>query len=126
MEVVCASLAWNPDVVRLVSVIVSGADVPNSIHGVRVLVPRDAPAADWLQAELDPGASSPEADEMHALGVAWYAVMDRAREVLHPSSWNADARTPEIRADLRASLGSMILERGQIVNWRLIVMLLWA
>jgi len=41
------------------------------------------------------------AAELHAYGEAWYRDLDLARDVLHPSAWNADKRTPAVKAELR-------------------------
>ena len=68
--------------------------------GVRVLVTRETPAADWLAGEV--GAADPAGAALHARGTDWYAQLARAREVLHPNSWNAHARGPEVVADLRS------------------------
>jgi arylsulfatase A-like enzyme len=79
-----------------------GDDLEGEQRGVRVLVPRGVPAWNWLDGELAPGVENPIAEDLHALGVSWFADMDRALEVLHPSPWNEHARTPGIIEDLRA------------------------
>lgn len=64
----------------------------------RVLVPRDAPAADWLEGELV--GEDPTAAALHAAGEARYGDLERARDVLHPSTWNAARRSPELVREL--------------------------
>ncbi|MEE8466908.1 MAG: sulfatase [Planctomycetota bacterium] len=42
------------------------------------------------------------AADLHAFGEAWYRDLELARDVLHPSPWNADKRTSAVKAELRA------------------------
>lgn len=41
------------------------------------------------------------AEYLRGLGRAWYADLERVREVLHPTAWNADKRGPEVIDELR-------------------------
>lgn len=72
--------------------------------GVRFLAARELPARDWLSTELE--GESARALELHERGLAWYADLERARQVLHPNPWNEQDRTPEVVEEL--------VERGLI------------
>ena len=68
--------------------------------GVHVFVDRDAPASQWLDGVTS--NPNPTAEALHAAARAWYDDLDSARQVLHPSPWNEEARTPEIIRGLQA------------------------
>lgn len=74
----------------------------HSDGGVRVLVDREAPASEWLSGVRSDLGSDPVAGPLHAAAEAWYSDLDRARQVLHPTPWNEDARTPQIIRELQA------------------------
>ena len=69
---------------------------------VYFLADREQPAGEWLSAQLE--GESVRAQQLHQEGLAWYADLERARQVLHPSSWNEEARSKEVIKELR-SLG---------------------
>ena len=66
-------------------------------QGVRFLTDRDTPARAWLSSRVE----APMGEELHALGEAWYADLERARQVLHPRAWNEEARVEETLRELR-------------------------
>ena len=74
-----------------------GLSRPPDGQGVRFLTDRDSPARDWLSHVVE----APVGDDLHARGEAWYADLERARPVLHPRSWNADARGEAVVRELR-------------------------
>lgn len=68
---------------------------------IRYLVARDAGPARGIDVpELAEGDGS--GGDLDAAARAWYGDLERAREVLHPSAWNADKRGPALVAELRA------------------------
>ncbi len=77
-----------------------GEPRPDDTDGVRISVSRSRPARLWLAGEVT--AQDPLGLELHAKGEAWYEDLDRARHVLHPSTWNAEARSEEVLEDLRS------------------------
>jgi len=58
--------------------------------------------ADPAPSHLGPGLAAPEiAQELRTAGETWYALVDRARDVLHLDPFGADRRDPEEIAELR-------------------------
>jgi len=50
---------------------------------------------------LPPAGLADLAPDLHQAALDWYGDLERAREVLHPSAWNADKRTESVVAELR-------------------------
>ncbi len=67
--------------------------------GSRFLFDRRKPAREWLASELE--GDTQGAAELQADGERWSALMESVRQVLHPTSWNREARGTAVIDDLR-------------------------